>query len=213
MSDPRLFVYRQPTPESMARIEAVQDEFAAVPSFERVDNPHLTLLGGNSSFLTTERVLERILMEGPQTAEEQYPMEVTSVLVRQFESDIAKYTIGLFLNPDDGHFSQEHGHYMRMAAKRNKRDVVFTREPHVTIGYIGPEHAFATVTEPAEVLVGESIMFEPLESNGGRIRAKRLAAYRPSSSRIPDDLSVKRVRPGSIPTGFLASLKPQNPAQ
>ena len=213
MSAPRLFVYRQPTPESNGRIQSLQDEYASVPSFQPVKNPHLTLLGGDSSFRISGGMLDQILKDGPATAERSYPMEVVGVKVLTNMRHMARCFIALMLNNTDGHFSDEHRHYMNMAAHINKRKIALSRNPHVTVGYIQPEFAFAEVMEPAEALVGETLEFDSIGSNVGDIHPKRYGTGpRSFTGTLPEGFTVRTVQPGSLPAGFLSTLKPPTPS-
>ena len=205
------FVYRPLLAESMDRLGLLQDEYAAIKSFAPVENLHLTLLSGYIKKGLRTYNLQRIINNAPYTAEESFESEVVGVRIDHRARDLTRVAIKLMLdNEDSEHFFKEHEKFKKAILKSD--DTVLTRRftaPHVTLGYLDAGHGIASVRDSVEALVGSTLSVGPVESNVGKAHARVDVHYPEAlSTSMVIDSPVRVLKPGAIPAGLLASLRP-----
>lgn len=203
-----IFVYRPLSPDSLTMLKALQSEYSCVDTFRPVANLHLSLLQGNAWLGLKGSSREKILSEGPDTTFESYDMRIASAQLHPGSRRLSQFAIALMLNNEDGHYNNEHKTFRNLAADKTGKYSFVARNPHVTIGYMRPEFALQSVLQPAEALIGQSLSFDPIESNLGNAAKKQARTDATASS--PILVPVQTHQPGAIPSNFLASLRPRN---
>lgn len=203
-----IFVYRPLSTDSIPMLKELQAEYSCVDTFRPVTNLHLSLLQGNAWLGLKGSSREKILSGSPETTFESYDMRVASAQLHPGPKRLSQFAIALMLNNEDGHYCDEHKTFRNLAADRTGKYAFVARNPHVTIGYMQPEFALRSVLQPAEALIGQSLSFDPIESNLGNAVKKQ--ARTPATAPNPILVPVQAHKPGAIPSNFLASLRPRN---
>ncbi len=198
-----LFIYRPVSLGSLPRLKKLQAEYAKIETFRPIEVPHLTLLQGGVLPMIRGRARDGIIEAAPETAEEPYGMRVVEPRFHRGSYGMSRLAIALMLNDEDGHYREEYQTFRDLVAKKSDRDAFIVREPHVTIGYFRPDLALISVLQTAEKLNDQTIRFDPIESNVGKVKP----IQKPKSVSSIADIPVRTVSPGSIPANFLASLK------
>ena len=207
-----LVVYRPLLPDSEAELKRLQDEYASIKSFKPAGDLHLTVFRGHTKKRLRSK-LERIVHSAPQISAEPYDAEVGAVEMNRL-TQVTRMAIRLALNVelDDAYYT-ELEEFDRIA-KRTDSTMWARRftQPHVTIGYLDVADGLSTVPDAAEAFVGRTLHFAPSTSNVGDVRVRIPVVKAPTvSTPMTVEASVRTVQPGTIPAGFLASLRPQNP--
>jgi hypothetical protein len=218
------FVYRPLSPESSELVESVQSKFNTIESFNPIKNLHMTLLGRYVLPKTPISRLLPLMNQGPPTSERPYTMEIAETRLKLRTRKLGRSSIQLLLNDEtDDMFHAEHAHFRKVAEKFGSTSAYRVDYPHVTIGYIDTAHAITSVLQPAEELVGEELVFMPIESEHGTVNAaitpgqkkerlwpklskeERLIMY-PHSTQVPE-IEVRTLSNKKIPSGLLGTIR------
>lgn len=205
-SKPGLSVYRPVSHESMSLVRTIQAECASsISTFRGAKEPRLNILHPSILPAIRGKDRDRLLEDAPSTSEDEYDMKIKSFVFR-LKSDVRHCNIALALEEDEeGHYSDEFRAFRKLAAESNERvDDFVLLSPHVTVGYLDPAQALASVLEKLDGFRGEEIRFDPTMSNVGKVR--RL--HKPHTP-FPESsgIEIQPHNPRGMPQGFLRSLR------
>jgi hypothetical protein len=218
------FVYRPLSPESSDRVKKVQELYTSVESFNPIDDLHMTLLGRYVIPKTPISRLLPLMEQGPSTSERPYTMDVIESRIVYRTRKLGRSSIQLILDNDTNDMYQaEHAHFRKEAEKFGSTLSYRVNYPHVTIGYLDTANAISTILDPTEEIVGEKLVFMPIESEHGSIQAakipgkkkerlwhklskeERLLMY-PHSTQEPE-MKVRTLSNRKIPSGLLSTIR------
>ena len=207
-----LFIYRNLQPESEARLSEIQSEYvSSIDSFVPVENLHLTILNAYSKRVVAHHRLEAVIHNAPQTSVEPSESEVVAARLDVRARSMTRLVMTLVLDDEaSSQYFTEHDVFKKTLLKRDKQvNVRNFVQPHVTLGYLDVADGVASIMDIAESVVGSSIVFQSVESNFGKVSAKKEDKPITVSTPLKVDAPVLTVRPGGIPQGLLASLRPK----
>jgi hypothetical protein len=218
------FVYRPLSEESSEVVRNIQDQYVSLESFQPVDDMHLTLLGRHVLPKTPKQRLLPIVRRGPATSEESYSMEVSGIQFADRTHIIGRSAIQLLLKEDDADaFHSEHSFFRLTAEKFGSTIANRNDYPHVTIGYLETSRSLLSILQQGRALVGESLSFDPIQSDLGAVKAEKVDESKKNVPRLKKPKTghraendyttdmpstiVRTVRAGGIPSGLLSSLR------
>jgi hypothetical protein len=218
------FVYRPLSEKSSEVMKNIQDQYISLESFQPVDDMHLTLLGRNVMPKTPKQRLLPIVRRGPATSEQSYMMEVSGIQFADRTHMIGRSAIQLLLKEDNTDaFHSEHTFFRLTAEKFGSTLANRSDYPHVTLGYLETSHSLQSILQLGRPLVGESLTFDPIQSDLGTVKAEKVEESkqnvpRPKNTKtghraendyatnIPSPI-VRTVHASGIPLGLLSSLR------
>lgn len=201
--DRNLFIYRPLSPASADKVLEVQDQYSCIESFQPVTDLHLTLHKEDNIKKMQRSSRESIISQAPPSTALSYEMRVIATQLHTGSKKMSNFAIALMLENNDGFYNEEHTAFRSLAAQQTGRYPFVARDAHVTLGYVHPEFALQSILEPADALIGHYLSFEAAESNIGKVLRPPVE---PTSLTAPLP-PAQSIRPGSIPSSFLASLR------
>ncbi len=204
-----IFVYRPLEEHSVERVKQLQAKYSLIPSFNPVTDLHTTVVSGNSGPLADRYQLEAVMKNAPSTAIESHTALISEILLNR-SKDVTRIAIQLALDETNSQrFLDERALFKQRF--QNVRGGAFIRHlsrPHVTVGYVGASLATGSLVEQASEVVGAQLDYGPVDSTFGPAQVRPKQEKRPIVRKdYPIDHPVAYVRPGGIPTAFLASLR------
>lgn len=206
-------IYRPLLPESAAQLQSLQNEYASIHSFVPVENLHLTLLSAHTHKGRNIPTLQRVGDNTPKSSAESYDTEIIGARFDKRSLDLTRVALRLILNSEESsHYFKEHEIFRTAVEKLD--DTMLIRNfagPYVTLGYLDTALGLTSVIDSAESLVGSYLSFGPIDSNVGIMHTPKKAPRPPKPVSIPVviDAPVRTLKPGAIPQGLLASMRPR----
>lgn len=206
-------IYRPLLSKSATRLQSLQNEYASIHSFVPVENLQLTLLSGQTKKRLNIPTLQRAGDNAPKSSAESYDTEIIGARLDRQSLDLTRVALRLILNSEESsHYFKEHEIFRTAVEKLD--DTMLIRnfaDPYVTLGYLDTALGLTSVIDTAESLVGSYLSFGPIDSNVGIMHTPKKIPRSPSLASTPMviDAPVRILKPGAIPQGLLASMRPR----
>ena len=207
-----IFVSRPLQPESASQLQLLQQEYAAIPSFEPVEKPHLTIFNSQTWQTVHPSRLKYVIDGAPKVSRTTFEDEIVEAVLTPRVRGLSRFAIRLILDDEaDTRYRNEHKFYKKAFEKidptlRSRQFV----SPHVTIGYLNTEDAIDSIMDSAKLLVGAPLHMGTVESNVGNVTVPEPRTYVKQKPRKIEYEPVRTITPGGIPQGLLASIRPND---
>lgn len=208
------FLYRPLTTESAEQVSALQEEFAAIDSFQPVEPPHLHILGGNRILFLSNGQRSAILRKAPGSTVRPIELRVEHGTVEPRKEHIGTHAVRLFLDDPDGLYDKEHTQFRAVADRLAERHVVYAVTPHLTIGYLDSMDALDQLQDTVQALNGEMLHFDAMQPRSPMLKAPQPQPESFTQTEQPIVEAAARIhRPAAIPSGLLAAMQRNNQAK